>query len=55
MGEYNNTEGESGVVGVAAHGSSFDTYSLYACQSFPDTKDTHIPLSRISQNDSSEK
>lgn len=41
---YNNTEGESGVVGVAARGSSSDTYSLYACRFSPDTKDTHTPL-----------
>ena len=43
MEEYNNTE-ERGVVGVAAHGSSSDTYSLYACRSSPDMKDTHTPL-----------
>ena len=44
MEEYNNTEAERRVVGVAAHGSSSDTYSLYACQSSPDMKDTHTPL-----------
>ena len=44
MGEYNNMEGENGAVGITAHGSSFDTYSLYACRSSPDTKDTHTPL-----------
>jgi hypothetical protein len=51
--EYNNTEGERGVGGVVAHGSSSDTYSLYACQSSPDTRDTHTPLKvgHVSQGD----
>jgi hypothetical protein len=37
MEEYKKYERRKWGSGVAAHGSSSDTYSLYACQSFPDT------------------